>query len=375
MVVPADSVQNYIKDLIKKGATVSEAMHDTLNFFGISDQTLTRRLKSLGMSKASFRNIVELDGDKIDDTYGITEKVPQYKYKPFKTEFREENDLLTPDTRERILMISDMQVGYLKTPFGYIIDPISESETRQYFEKLKGQLIKEFVMMSGSDIAQIDFYVTLLGDLIDGETIYKGQINFPVQEQLFIATDVIFDLICFLHNFGFKSITIHSVAGNHGKMHFVYSEKSNWDTVIAGFLKKLIEVRAEYDESFKNVTFDFDRAMYQEKQIGNWTFLLHHGNFTKGGFNMVSIEDKLESFKLYDHKDIDAALMAHWHKITIGETFHIPFAINGCIYPSDFVHKVVGKTESLAFGLITVGTEKPIKELKILDLRLDRDKR
>lgn len=327
--------------------------------FGVSIRTIYNRLKEAGVSISSIkRRLNDLDVDKTIDVYDLEKFQPIYYTLdiPVKKHIEE----------TKVLLISDIQAGAIRG-INKIVNPYDY--VNRYFEKLKEQIRKEFEIRVPQHLI-----ITLLGDLVDGENIFLNQEVIPVQEQVVMVANVIYDLIQMISAYDVK-IDVYSVRGNHGRISKYHKQSSNWDNIIYEMLYIRYDTHHRVSGNATNVTiYRSNSTDYVTFPVGKWTFMLHHGDFVRGLFNKSGelntqpIENKMKQMKLSEHPHLDALLIGHWHKFHFGEIFKMQYVINGTSYESEFVRNVLNGRETLAFCYLTVGDEMPISDVKLLYL-------
>ena len=370
------SIEEELKRIIKNPKLIEEynkdrhyddRIHDEREWvqlkLRLSRATFYRSMKRLGLSVATLKQETKnLDVDKTIDVFELDEFQPVI-YNPVFKDSKNEGEFLYSKAENvtKILCLGDFQLGTLKTANGRDDEPVLT--VKRYFEKLKEQLTREFFTQKVNHLV-----IFLLGDLVDGENIYIGQEVIPVQTQAQEMADLIYDLIQWIASFDMESIDIYSVRGNHGRLMKYYHKDSNWDSVIAKMLEMRYDIHHQHEHMLQ-VQMHYSNEPFQEIKINEWNFLVHHGDFTSGGFDVGKITKKIDKYTHYKYKNIHAVVMGHWHQICMGETYEVQYVINGTTYESEFVQDVIGERESLGMLLLTVGKTKAIQSLTVLDLR------
>ncbi len=368
---PPDAVVEEIKkyfqdtsvlDKWNEGRHPDDQIHDYIEWightkFGVSTRTIYNRLKSINMSIATIKsNSKDLDVPKIIKTMNLD------KFEPVVYELKAD---LNKTKKTKILMISDIQAGNTITSNGKI-NPFEY--VKYYFNKLKEQLKQDFEMELPEKLI-----ITLIGDLVDGENIFLHQQVIPVEQQVKLVADLLYDLIQFINAFNIK-IQIYSVRGNHGNISKYHVPTSNWDNVIFDMLKMRYDVHHKFEDATNVELITTENSDYVLFKLNNWQFMIHHGDFVRGLFNKAGelntqpIQSKMKQMKLSEYPELNALLIGHWHKFHFGEIFKMQYVINGTMYESPFVRKTLNGRETLAFCLLTVGNDIPISNVKLLYL-------
>lgn len=360
---PHKSVQEMIKTWLNQGFDPKEEdiVKKLADFFQASERTIYRRFNDLGISVATIKQQPRnLDPVAVTEIYKLNEFDPvEYEVKI--------DGYLNAQINSQILLVSDFQAGALKTAKGY--DPTPILTVKLYVNELKKQLLANYSKYTQDVISNTDFYVFLLGDLVDGENIYLGQEVLPAWQQVKETTDIIYDLIQFIHGMGFANVDVHSVAGNHGRQPSKFVDQgTNWDTMLAYNLDQRYQIHREHSEAYENVSVVWTPDRFKQVKIKNWNFNLHHGDFTRGGFNLQRIEDKIRDWKLEYFTEANAWCIGHWHQIYMSRVYGMQLFINGSTFDSDFVKETMAKSTDFIFLLLTVGIDNPVDNVQLLDL-------
>jgi len=305
-----------------------------------------------------------LDAEKVHEVYNLGDFTPiQYEI-PYRSV--DSLDAKLPafeGGNSFVLCIGDFQAGALRTAEGYNPTPIKQLEL--YIEGIKAQLLEKFVY---KDVSGLDLFVLSLGDIVDGEHIYIGQDVIPVWQQLQETVRIIYDLLQFLEAFGFRNIFYHGVAGNHGRQPSPFvDEGTNWDTQVSYTLKQIYDTHKKHIPDL-NVHINYTIDRFQKVEIDGYNFMIHHGDFLKGGLKIEKIEEAINMWKLDHFDDADAWVIGHWHSTRFGKTFNTQYLVNGSLYSSPYEALKLRKKGNLAFVLFRTGERQAISDIHILDV-------
>jgi len=197
-------------------------------------------------------------------------------------------------------------------------------------------------------------YVFMLGDMVHGESIYKGA---HVEECKVGAYGQIFDyalptLATFLVSLsqGVSSIEWYGVRGNHGKYDKTAVPRTNWDN----FLYKSLD---DYLENQKNITGHVSTDFYQLVNIKGFRFFLIHGDQVSArmGVPLFALRRKYQEYYAYVG-GFHYAYNGHFH---VGGKDHINSIAQYTMCPplvtgDDWALEVIGRASSpvqLCFGV------------------------
>lgn len=130
---------------------------------------------------------------------------------------------------------------------------------------------------------QVDnLVINMLGDMITGENIFKGQyrrLEMPVSKQVMEGNDLISREFLQPLSSYFKEIRVMCVSGNHGRTGRPgeFDSRTNFDYMLYEFLKE----RLRDQKNIKFFISDMFCMLYRMKECPNFTHLLLHGNEIK----------------------------------------------------------------------------------------------
>lgn len=233
-----------------------------------------------------------------------------------------------PGDNTLMILLGDTQWG--KNIPG-IFDPGVAKNSVEHYANVTYDLIKE-------DLPRINHIVfCLLGDMVDGWSIYPGQsfhAGQPVPEQVFEVTSSIWDFVMKLYPLGLP-IEIYAVPGNHGRVHKDAHPDTNWD--IAVYYQLLSMATVFYQQTGVKIPIVFPRFNdYLNFEIKGRRIHMRHK-----GPNESTSSSQYASWKQMHNWDV--MLCADRHHYSIYEINGAPVIRNSTIMPTD------GFTESLGF--------------------------
>ena len=154
-----------------------------------------------------------------------------------------------------------------------------------------------------------ELVILLLGDIVDGEIIYEGQVynqDMSLLDQVSLAARLIKKELIDPVSQLFNRVRIVSVPGNHGEIrnqagvHMMHP-RTNFDTVVALMLQMGCQ-------DLKNVEFEIATTNLHTTMIRGWKFLLAHNlpSATSSGFRK-KYGGYFERFRF------DVSVHGHWH--------------------------------------------------------------
>lgn len=169
--------------------------------------------------------------------------------------------------------------------------------TKTYDPDKTDKIIQEFgeTTIKLTDIQRADHpvrecHINALGDLVEGEQIFKGQEysnKISLYQQMLDGVEIFAKFVRTMAS-DFEKVHVTGVPGNHGSpggpTRHSYNPETNFDRLLYSFTKKLIEG----DKSIRDrVTWNIpegngDSNWYAIDTIGSKSFLLFHGQQTQG---------------------------------------------------------------------------------------------
>jgi predicted phosphodiesterase len=156
-----------------------------------------------------------------------------------------------------------------------------------------------------------DLHIFMTGDIVDGESIYPTHphhMDSHVVNQVFQTAPVFVNQLVRLSQV-FKSVHVHSVRGNHGRLSKFANENANWDTLYANVLK----IATQHVPNLKwNITDDW----HQVVNVNGVEILQYHGHQIKMTLNLpwYGITTRISRWaSTRNIRSFDVALQGHFH--------------------------------------------------------------
>jgi predicted phosphodiesterase len=216
--------------------------------------------------------------------------------------------------QEMALIFSDCQIGE-KTDMDETGLGVYNMDVFQRELTYLGSKVIKITDMHRKSIRLDNLNIFMLGDMVEGEQIFKGQgsrLEDNVMKQFFTGLDSISG---FLRDLApeFRQINCYCIPGNHGRVNAPDESKFyvNWDFMLYRFLEEKLK-------DVKNLKFDIPTRWWNVVDIQGWKFFITHGNDIQRFMGMPWY-----GMERYDHrmtkvlkaKDIeyDYLLMGHHH--------------------------------------------------------------
>lgn len=157
--------------------------------------------------------------------------------------------------------------------------------------------------------------INLIGDLVDGESIYASQSHeqkFYLMEQIYTyGSPMLCNLFNQLSN-EFEEIIINTVPGNHGRSGI---SRSNNPNVELNYDSMFYEQMKAATSSNPRISWNICWSWYQVIGILGWNFLLTHGDKIRSWMNIpfYGIINKGMRWKGSMPEDFDYMCIAHFH--------------------------------------------------------------
>ena len=242
-----------------------------------------------------------------------------------------------------VLMISDIQAGtYITKESTGGLNEYNWSVLEKQFDALYYGL--EEIVLRHKMVAPINnLHVHLIGDIVEGWDIFKGQnnsIDKDIAHQLLDITDLLADFLDKTRAL-FNHIHVVGVPGNHGRigrrgenLHYV-----NYDYIVYKLVEKLLLNYPEF-------TWQISESWWQVDSIYNYNFLMFHGDDIRGwqGIPYYGIDRAAKNYR-----ELLELIGIHYDYMEIGH-FHMPSElagvttekfVNGC-WPGGTIYSMKG---------------------------------
>jgi predicted phosphodiesterase len=182
-----------------------------------------------------------------------------------------------------------------------------------------------------------EFNILLAGDIIDGELIYPAQAyetDGDAYSQFQRVAKVLWKSFLTALDYGYSSVNVFCVAGNHGRMSKIHSQMSNWDNALYYMLAMMAEV------SPLPIKVTVPKHMWLNFKIRNTNVHTRHIGVTQA--NSASPGRKLLNWMI-EH-DADIIAFGHYHNAEM-------FSVNGCrIFKNGSLPPINDYAENLGFA-------------------------
>ena len=218
-----------------------------------------------------------------------------------------------------------------------------------------------------------DVHIFLVGDLIDGEQIYRTQSwnsELPVVKQVQMAAKIIKDNLLNWASKEFTNVYVHSVQGNHGEIRESGGDSSfHWQSNFDTFLANMLEfATADKPNIFWDIGYDrlHIARVKKYKTEGVHNFFMMH----KLVNNPQTAAGRSKLGGWYQRFKVDAFLSGHFHNFTYNNFNGIPSLQNGALFGSADDY-----TMNLSFDgfpcqvLFSIADKRPIAHMWPVDLR------
>lgn len=253
-------IRSRISELVKKGFNITrERLNGITIIYYSKDKDLLK--KPIKPSEKYLNNIKS-----IEDFYNIVDFLNTIKIKKSNIDYKNLSKKIAK--KDFILVLSDIHLGEIikDSTNGKIIYNIDICKQRM--QKLTTNLLKILKEKGATHLN-----IALLGDMIDGDMIYKNH-TFNIEKS---AIEQVKDVVEILNNMfntlienGIK-ITTYCVRGNHGVTNYHNLEEDNWDNVVY----KMLDIIAEHNN---NLTINHFMTPEGMIKIKDKKILILHGD-------------------------------------------------------------------------------------------------
>jgi hypothetical protein len=171
--------------------------------------------------------------------------------------------------------------------------------------------------------------ILLLGDIVTGENIYKGQpfyVNASALHQARFGATVLAELINSLSPH-FKSICVETTPGNHGRVSPIGMShyQSNWDDVLYDQMEQQLK-------NNKRITFIRHQEVVCYTEIMGKKIAFSHGHCLGNSSNMDTLMSRAATdWPRLLQKDVDICVFGHWHTPVFKKVGMIDVFMNGSV--------------------------------------------
>lgn len=326
--IPAMVYEEYKSDKIFKGK--SSAMNTILRYLNktfpskpksfeerIEDQKSAIVTKEEKKRDKALLTKVAVTDMIIDATVNALKARPLREIKPFTVHLDR-----TYSEETIVLMISDIQAGtYISSEASGGLNEYNWGILEKQFDQLYVGL--EEIVTRHKKVAPIkSLHIHLIGDIVEGYDIFKGQtrqIDKEITEQAIGVKDLLCDFLQkALHLF--DNIHVVAVPGNHGRigtkgenLHYV-----SWDYIVYKWMESELQ-------NYNNITWQITKSWWQIDTIYGYNFLMFHGDDIKSwqGIPYYGIDRAAKNYH-----ELLALLGLKYNYLEIGH-FHVPSELSG----------------------------------------------
>lgn len=258
--MPPKKLHNLTKEDLQDYITqIEEEKNRLAHEFGYVERE-NKKLKNMRLDEEKLV-------DQVKDSFIRLKPQPLYTPKKIKYDQHSEQEL--------VLLFSDCQIGEKierdETPFGEYNSEIFKKRLGKLYEGVIGITERH---RKDTPINKLNIF--MLGDIIDGEKIFRGQsarVDGNVIDQFTTGLESITN---FMHSLEkhYKNIHISCVAGNHGRVDEKKDSNKfyvNWDYLMYKFLKERLEHNSK-------ISFNVPKTWYIIDDVKGWKFYLTHGD-------------------------------------------------------------------------------------------------
>lgn len=248
------------------------------------------------------------------------------KYKSYKKTDKSEQAV--------VMLFSDIHFGRVTTSYN------SEIALRRLDNHINSLL--DIVGIESELYNNVELDIFMLGDIVDGETIFPSQpfnIDKSAFEQAKIFAIAVVNKLIFLRQY-FPKINVYCVYGNHGRSGKYNSRITNWDNV----MYTIMEVATANVPDIKFIYPEGDEKILIADIYG-YKFLLTHGDMINMHYQIPYYGITNKSMRWYQTFDgIDYMVLGHFHHHSLGTQFiNVEYFINGSYLTDDtFSKEVIG---------------------------------
>ena len=198
-------------------------------------------------------------------------------------------------------------------------------------------------------------HIFMVGDIVDGEEVYRGQAYeqdaITIDEMIDVALDEFVGFVDYFadnRRFGTGNITIWCVHGNHGRANRRGSEMANWDRMFYKLLRQSVGDVAEV-----HIADDW----YLIAQVRGWQYMLLHGDCIRmyQAIPVYGIQRNVARWLTGAITErFDVVVMGHFHTVIDCWVNDIRVLVNGTMLPDDrYTQKMALKpiTKYWVFGV------------------------
>lgn len=249
--------------------------------------------------------ITQIIADAIRDGLSIAD------IKPYEVDPNRDYSIKGNNREEGFLMLSDLHFG--KKTHRYNLEVAKERLHRVLDAVIKLGKRHELEVLN----------IALLGDIVDGESIYPSHphhIDASALSQIFASVEAFVPRLRELAKH-FKKVRIFTVPGNHGRVSKHYNEKTNFDSLFAMTLDFAtrdipnLDFHMNYDWKYTHTINGVKFLMFHGHQIKMTLNLPHYGITTR--ISRWASTENLGGFDVAVHGHFHSAISQKWNNVHI----------------------------------------------------------
>ena len=298
-----DGVRGRVSELNKKGFNIQklkEGSKTVLKY--IKKPVSTKAYDEIGLRRPhTYGDMISKRLKGVEDFYGMTDFLN--KTRALRPKIKKK----APIWNERcaVLVLSDWHMGSIVKENGKVVYNTEIAKERV-------RLLADSVIDKMSDNFTDDLYIAIIGDMVDGDMIYKNHafyVEKPAVEQTQDVIQSLTELIRIFDSAGIN-ITIGCVRGNHGITNYKNLQEDNWDNVVYDMLSLVFS-----DD--ENINIDHYQEDQAKVSVLDRSMVLYHGE--KLG-DQCKTSSGLKQFRglCGKHKLVDGDLVLVGHLHTMG---------------------------------------------------------
>jgi len=227
-----------------------------------------------------------------------------------------------------VLLLSDLQAGSVVSSEG--TNNLGGFNTQILTQRIDKLFISISEISASYHSNVKDLYIFMLGDIIDGTTIFEGQlrqVDMTTVQQVIYAIDILARRINEISS-QFEKIKAIGICGNHGRIgkKGVNDPLDNLDYIVYYFLKERLKDNPR-------IEIHLPRSWFEIVNIMGWNFILTHGDDVTSWMNIPvygTIRWRQKMAELLNEYRIPLDYMCIGDKHTAVDLINSGIIMNGC---------------------------------------------
>jgi len=296
-----DGVRGRVSELKQRGINIQRLKEGKNTVLMMEHKKITtRKLKK----PVTYGDLVSKRMQSLEDFYGITEFLNELR--DIKKPKKKVTKRISEGTAA-VLALSDLHFGeIIKDQSGKVV-----FDTSKAYERIENLTQEVLQTLTDNEITEI--YLMMLGDMVDGDSIYKNHLFYVEKAAVEQVKDVVSALTGMIKTFTEYGIyvNVHAVRGNHGITNYKNLEMDNWDNVVYD----MIDLTFSEDELVNVNHYQTDEA---KVPVMDRHIVLYHGDNLgdqiKTASGLKSFRGICGKHKLYDG---DIIMVGHLHQFGV----------------------------------------------------------